>query len=166
MFATSRRTFGRAGVGWPAFIAVAAAGAAAGAITALLFDPRRGNARRAWVGQKALAMSRRARLTAERRTRDAARRAQGWRYELEHAHEPVSDDVLVERVRAQIGKRVQHSHAIEVSAKDGCVLLSGRVLRREIDGLMDIVEKVRGVRRLESQLDARDQSRNATGLPG
>ncbi len=132
-------------------------GALCGAVTMLLLDPRRGAARRALVRDKASAWARSAKVEAERRRRDVQNRLEGRRYEVEHSSETVPDELLVERVRAQIGKRVHHAHAIDVRADGGCVVLSGPILRREVDGLLDIVHKVRGVKAIDSRLDVHDQ---------
>jgi osmotically-inducible protein OsmY len=131
-------------------------GALAGMVAALLLDSRRGNARRASIAQKARSYARRAGTEARRRAKDAAQRAEGRRYELQHADEEVPDDLLVDRVRAQLGKRVQHAHAVRIEAEGGCVTLSGPILRHEVDGLVEIVGKVRGVKRIENRLDVRD----------
>jgi hypothetical protein len=68
--------------------------------------------------------------------------------------EDVTDDVLVERVRSKIGRCVSHPRAIEVSAHDGRVVLSGKVLQRESPRLLSAVWGVRGVRGIENQLQA------------
>jgi osmotically-inducible protein OsmY len=161
MFGTRKSGRGRGERG-PAFVA----GAIAGALGALLLDPRRGGARRAWLGQKTRSMSRRARIDAQRRAHIAMQRLEGRRYELAHAGEGVEDDILVERVRAQLGKRAGHAHAIRVRSEDGCVTLAGPILRREVTGVIAIVGKVRGVRQIDDQLDVRDEAGTDPRLQG
>jgi osmotically-inducible protein OsmY len=152
------------GFSWSAFGPAFGLGALAGAAGALLLDPRRGGARRAWLRDKVASYARRGKEETERRARDMAQRAEGRRYELEHADEQVPDDLLVERVRAQLGKRVQQAHAIRVEASAGRVTLSGRILRHEVGGLIDVVKQVRGVHAIEDHLEVHDQPGNRPNL--
>jgi osmotically-inducible protein OsmY len=141
-----------------------ALGAIAGAGAAMLLDRDRGAARRARLRDKAFSYGRRGQTELRRRSKDAAQRLQGKRYELEHADEPVADDLLVERARAQIGKRVRHSGAIDVQARNGTVILSGPILRHEVQGLVEILHEVRGVKEVENRLDVHDAPGDVPGL--
>jgi osmotically-inducible protein OsmY len=129
-----------------------------GGAVALLLDPRRGAARRASLAQKGSAWARRVRERAQRSARDLSQRAAGKRYELEHADEIVGDDVLVERVRAQLGKRASRAGALEVRASGGVVTISGPIRRDELQGLLEIVSKVRGVKAIDERLEVRDDA--------
>ncbi|HET7788648.1 MAG TPA: BON domain-containing protein [Myxococcales bacterium] len=129
------------------------AGFGAGAVFAALADPRRGAARRARLRDKLTSLFHQATREAARQSRNLGRRVQGTAYELAHAGEQVDDGVLVERVRAQLGRPVAHPRAIQVSASNGEVTLSGQVLRSELDELLYRVGRIRGVKAVHNALD-------------
>src|SRR5438876_1008360 len=80
--------------------------------------------------------------------------------------EDVSDEVLADRVRAKIGRIVSHPSAIEVTAKDRRIILSGPVLESEADDLIDAAYSVRGVRDVESRVETHRTSEDVPGLQG
>src|SRR5438045_3247755 len=129
------------------------AGFGAGVLFAALVDPRRGAARRAVIRDKVLSLVRRAGVGARREARDLSQRAQGTVYEATHAAEDVADDILVERVRAQLGRPVSHPRAVDVRADSGCVTLSGTILRNEVDETIARVARIRGVKSVRNALD-------------
>jgi hypothetical protein len=143
------------GLSWTSF----AIGFAAGLGAYFLLDPRRGAARRAMMRDRAASGLRDAAESALRKARWAQDRARGVAHEVRARarEEHVADDVLVERVRAQIGRPVSHPGALDVQAQDGTVVLSGNILRREVDDLISRVGKIRGVRQVESRLTVHDQ---------
>ena len=77
-----------------------------------------------------------------------------------------SDDVLVERVRAELGRAVSHPRAIDVDACDGTVRLCGPILTHEVPSLLRAVESVAGVRHVENRLEPHDQPGNIPSLQG
>jgi osmotically-inducible protein OsmY len=131
------------------------AGFALGGITVALLDPRRGAARRALLRDKALSAVKDAAETGSRRARDLSQRLRGVVYEAKArmSEQDVPDDILVERVRAQIGRPVSHPRAIEVRAENGRVILSGPILAEEAEDLIRRVSEIPGVRSIESQLE-------------
>lgn len=120
-------------------------GALIGAMAMSLFDPVRGPARRAKAREKAHSAAHRLGERAWRRSYDIRQRAFGRLYESRHKGERVDDDILIERVRAQIGKRVSNLHQLEISASNGVVSIAGPVKSEERDGIIDILHKTRGV---------------------
>lgn len=143
-------------------------GLSLGAGLMYLLDPDRGRARRARVRDRvahATTVARRAAGTAQR---DVANRAAGAAARVRHAFQgdAVDDTVLLERVRARMGRRVSHPHAIDVDAADGIVVLRGPILRSEVEGLLDAVRHVRGVRDVISDLDVHESPHNVPALQG
>jgi BON domain len=141
-----------------------ACGVGIGALATLFLDPRRGAGRRALVRDKAYSGARHIAADIIRGTRDLTQRGKGRIYEISHAEETVSDPLLVERVRAQIGRAVSHSRPIHVDASQGCVILSGPILAAEVEALVEIVSKVRGVKSIESRLDVHQSSDSMPSL--
>jgi len=77
-----------------------------------------------------------------------------------------TDEVLVERVRAALGRAVSHPGAIDVAARNGQVRLSGAVLARERAALLDVVLSVRGVKEVLDELAVYESAEGVPSLQG
>jgi hypothetical protein len=144
------------------FTILAAAGIGAGLYHIL--EPHRGAARRAWVRDKMFHGVRLFGRFLDKRVRDLRNRVQGEIAELRaSAAEPqVDDDVLVERVRAQIGHALSHPGAVEISARQGVVTVRGPVLEGEREKLEHRLSKTRGVRDFRVEVETHP---TAEGVP-
>ncbi len=76
------------------------------------------------------------------------------------------DQVLTARVRAKLGRYCSHPHAVKVFCQEGKVTISGPILAGEVEGLLKAVRAVRGVRRVENELEAHQQAGNISSLQG
>jgi uncharacterized membrane protein len=143
-------------------------GAAIGAGLMYLADPDRGTRRRSGVRDKAVHGVRSFGGVIDKGIRDLRNRIRGTAAEAWCAvkAEEVSDEVLADRVRAKIGRVVSHPSAIEVTAKDRRIILSGPVLESEADDLVDAANSVRGVRDVESRVEIHKTTENVPGLQG
>ena len=136
---------------------ITAAGAGAGLM--YLFDPNRGKRRRALLRNKAVHLKN---VTADvfgKTQRDLRNRVGGVVAELESLwadNGPVDNEVLEARVRSTLGHVVAHPRAIEVQAVDGLIILKGQIPAKEVHPLLDSVSATRGVKNIESYLDARE----------
>jgi osmotically-inducible protein OsmY len=139
-----------------------------GAALMYVLDPQRGKRRRALVRDKAVRVAHKASDTLDARSRDLRNRARGVAAEVKAmtGSEEVSDAVLEERVRAEIGRVVSSPGAIEVSAIRGTVMLSGETLANEVDELLSAVRGVRGVEDVENQLRVHETPGDAPSLQG
>lgn len=142
-------------------------GLAAGAAAVYYLDPISGGRRRALVRDWAVHLRHKARRLLSLKTRDLANRAIGMvartRRRLFWTSEIPADDVLVERVRARIGRVVSHPHGVEVHASKGNVTLQGIVPAREQQRMLKTVFRVPGVVSVESRMAARLAQRGAAG---
>ena len=143
-------------------------GAAIGAGLMYLADPDRGSRRRSGVRDKVAHGFRSFGSVLDKGVRDLRNRARGTVAETWSAVSPdhVWDEVLVDRVRAKIGRSISHPSAIEVTAKHGRIILSGPVLESEADDLIDAAYSVRGVRDVESRVETHRTSEDVPGLQG
>jgi uncharacterized membrane protein len=131
-------------------------------------DPARGRRRRALVRDQ---IGHSAQISADAlgaTGRDLSHRAAGAAARIRGTlrHETVDDVVLVERVRAQLGRLVSHPHAIHIDAAEGRVTLRGPILRAEVNRLVNAIERVRGVREVINALEEHKQAGNVPGLQG
>jgi uncharacterized membrane protein len=130
-------------------------GLGVGLAVAYLFDPERGRRRRATARDKVISGLHTAGGAIETTKRDVNQRARGVWAGLRAGvmSAPVSDAVLAERVRAQLGGSVSRPSAITVTAVEGRIALSGRVRADEHARLVRRVGWVRGVQAVEDRLE-------------
>lgn len=146
------------------------AGAAMGAGLMFLLDPRGGRRRRALIRDKVLRSSRIAREYGGKLTRHAAREARGGfeerKAQLRERDAIIPNEVLSERVRAQLGHVVSHPGSIDVIAENGVVTLRGPVLRGEMRKICERLDDTRGVRNYNLELREFESAQNIPGLLG
>jgi hypothetical protein len=146
------------------------AGVAFGAAVMFLLDPRGGRRRRALLRDKFVRGSRLATMYGGRFARHAAHETRGEfeerKAQLRERGAMIPDDILLERVRAQIGHVASHPGSIDVFADNGIVTLRGPVLRGEIRRICDRLDETRGVRDYRIELEEFDARDNIPGLQG
>jgi len=77
-----------------------------------------------------------------------------------------SEQVLVARVRSRLGRLVSHPGAIEVTARDRVVTVSGPVFDVELRHLLKEVRAVPGVTAVENRLEAHRHTESLPALHG
>ena len=126
-----------------------------------LLDPSNGKRRRAFVCDKTVKGLKKTGHAIGAASRGVANGAKGVAMTviapLRQPDGPVTDDVLVHRVRTRMGRVVSHPRAIDVSASNGNVTLSGAVLKSQVDDLLLCVSRTRGVKGIENRMDVREQ---------
>src|SRR5687768_7783974 len=145
-------------------------GAAIGVALMYFLDPNSGRRRRARTRDKVVHAARLVNEGAKVTARDTVHRAQGAWAEAKRLFtgedEEVGDDVLVGRVRAELGRVVSHPHAIEVTASGGHVTLTGPILSYEVRPLLRVVRRVPGVRAVSDQLTVYSDPSHVSSLQG
>jgi hypothetical protein len=132
------------------------------------FDPALGNQRRALARNRMRQLRHDAEGAVGATSRDLGNRARGVAAEAGawFHREPVSDAVVVARVRERLGFLVSHPGAIMVTASQGRVTLRGLVRADEVRQVLDGVAEVRGVAEVENRLDVRRQADDASSPQG
>ena len=134
---------------------IAGVGIGLGAAAMYFLDPDRGARRRNLVRDKTTHVTRQVSHAADIKARNLANQIHGLAAEARGllTRREIIDDVVVERVRAKLGRLVSHPSAVEVHANNGRVTLSGRVPSDEIDHLICRVGRIRGVVGIENALE-------------
>ena len=139
-------------------------GAATGSALMFMLDPATGRRRRALMRDQMTRATRKARDGADAAARDLVSRAGGVAAATRGrvTETAVSDETVIARVRAKLGRVSTHPRAIDVDAHDGEVILRGPVLSSERGRVAGAVAGVRGVRGVRDELEPHD---TAEGLP-
>ena len=145
-----------------------ATGLGLGAALAYLFDRERGARHRALARDRLVHLYHVTPAFAAKAGRDLGNRAQGFASEARASvnHDDVPDHILVERVRAKLGRFVSHPGSIDVTAREGMVTLAGPILRHEVDPMLKAVAGVRGVEYVENNLTVYADGASVPGLQG
>jgi hypothetical protein len=123
---------------------------AAGALAMYYLDPELGAQRRALLAQLV-----RSGMPAERNAQRAERLRRRAYHRITRA-DPQSDAELRDQIQTRLGRLVSYPGAIDVSVQDGVVRLSGRVLAKEREGLLQHVHEMPGVQKLVNAMSAHD----------
>jgi hypothetical protein len=138
-----------------------------GAALMYYFDPNLGRRRRSLVRDQCNSACVQMQTSFDRAIRDATNRVQGLFAELRlFPKTDVPDEALAGRIRSKLGRYVSHPHAIEVSAREGHVVLSGPVLSSEVQNLVRAIRILPGVRHVQNQLDVHREAGNVSALQG
>lgn len=144
---------------------------AVGAVAMYMSDPERGRRRRALASDKMRSLAVRTGDAIDVASRDLGNRMQGLRAQASRifsrrSGSTVDDEVLMARVRKEIGRAVSHPRAIKVTAQQGCVRLYGPVFSHEKQQLLDCVSSVAGVSEVQDNLEAHETAEHIPSLQG
>lgn len=133
-----------------------------------LLDPKTGRRRRSLLRDQLVKLSNTLSDQAEMLAEQTADRTRGVAAETMRQFSPddVSDETLVARVRAEMGRYVSHPGAVEVTARMGVVTLTGHILAKEMQPFVGAVQAVLGVRRVENNLQVHEDAGNIPDLQG
>lgn len=149
--------------------ASALTGAVAAAGVMYYFDANSGRSRRIALGQRSAGAMRRSLARLQAASRDLAHRAVGLVARATAALRggEVAPEVLVERVRARLGRVVSHPGAVHVSADEQhSVRLTGVVLAWEHEPLRRAVAGIAGVAAIRDELEVHESAAHVSALQG
>lgn len=142
-------------------------GLGAGAAAMYFYDPIRGNYRRSVCRDKLQHYAREMSEAMDVLNRDLSNRMTGMASSITGPEEVnVSDDKLVARVRSYLGRVSSHPKAIEVTARNGRVTLSGPILADEVQQVVRTIKNVPGVQSVDNRLEVHQEAGNIPALQG
>jgi len=143
-------------------------GVGLGAVLMYFFDPDRGKRRRELCRDKVEEAGNKVGSYADKVSRDVRNRASEIVADTKSlfAHEDLTDEDLVDRVRSKLGHHPIDSDAVDIQATKGAVILSGSVTASESLKLLKAARRVRGVSRVENQLRVLPDKANTPELQG
>jgi osmotically-inducible protein OsmY len=130
------------------------AGAGIGAALMYFLDPDRGARRRHLAADQAVSMLNTGQREAGKAMRNARNHARGMIAETRSrfAHEATDDERLLARVRSELGRQVERVNDIDVVVEAGTVTLHGNLPPADATRVASAIERVRGVKRVDSRL--------------
>jgi len=147
-----------------------AIGISAGAAAMFFFDAISGGRRRALVRDKIVGVSHDAAHFAQAKSKRAVDHLKGLvvtrHLDRVTRSEPQSDQQLHDRIRARLGRVVSHPRSIHVVVNQGCVSLTGHILTKEVDRLINEVRHNVGVTAVDNQLVSHDSAQGIPELQG
>lgn len=123
-----------------------------GAALMYLFDPERGKARRAQIGDRVKSTASEAEQSAERLANNVRNRAAGMKARLSKTEEAADDAVLIARIKSDLGHVIERADRVEVEASLGYVTLRGELPEGEIKKAVELAQSIDGVIAVDNQL--------------
>jgi len=139
-----------------------------GAGLMFFYDPQLGNRRRALVRDKINSLVNNVDDSVDVALEDMRNRARGVLAELSAklSDQGAPDWILEERVRTNLGRLARRSGAVQVQADGGRIYLMGPVLREDVDAIVKMAARTRGVHGVENQLQVFDTPEDIPALQG
>jgi uncharacterized membrane protein len=143
-------------------------GAAIGAGLMYFYDPQNGNRRKARFRDQVVHMRVKSNEALDTAVSDLRNRVSGLLAEgtAMVSEGKIPDSVLEARVKSRLGYFTRHPGAIQVSAKNGTVILSGDVLANDVDNVFREVSRTRGAENVENKLHVHQEADNIPQLQG
>lgn len=130
------------------------AGLGAGVALTYYLDQRLGTRRRGITHDRALSLVSHTKSLTMKRLRHVRNQIVGavsHVANLVRPDEETTDEVLKARVRATLGRVLEHPRKLEVDARAGAIILSGVLRTGEVDTVLSAIRAVRGVASVEDK---------------
>ena len=133
-----------------------------------LFDPDKGNRRRAIMRDRGLHLSKTANRELNRKAKDLRNRAGGIVAETKKlvSSEIAADERLAGQIRTLLGRISSHPHAVKTVVEEGKVTVSGLILTDEIEPVLKGITSIGGVKEIENKLEAHASAEHVSSLQG